>query len=176
MNNRGWGRDLPPNGSAPAVGVNRAPPGSGWGRRCFRLYKRAWRQQQRQRRTAEGALAPRPTHIRQKPANSPGRWSPRLVEQTKRVVVEVPKYPHRPETIRVNLIPRGVHTYVDVRVYLAGKPTRQGLVLHSDLVPAVLAGRQRALGVVWETLPRPEDRPPRQRQGETAVHLPPEWG
>jgi hypothetical protein len=90
-------------------------------------------------------------------------------------VVEIPKYPNRPEVIRVSLLPRGLHCYVDIRLYRRGHPTRQGLVIHSDLLPAVLAGLQRACGVAWEALPRPEDRPPPwERQGETGVHWPAE--
>jgi hypothetical protein len=151
---------------------------------CFRSYKRAWRQQQRERRAAEGVPAPCPTHSIQKPGNAPRRWPTALIEQLKRTVVEIPKYPNRPETIRVSLVPRGAHRYVDLRVYRAGYPTRQGVVLHTDLVPAVLAGLQQALGVAWEALPRredralwPEDSPASPwRQGETSVHFPPEWG
>jgi hypothetical protein len=62
----------------------------------------------------------------------------------KRVVLEVPKYRHRPETIRVSLFPYRGHVYVDVRVYLAGKPTRKGIAIHRDLLPAILEGMQRA--------------------------------
>jgi hypothetical protein len=34
--------------------------------------------------------------------------------------------------------------YADVRVYRGGLPTRQGLVIHRDLLPDVLAGLRQA--------------------------------
>ena len=60
-----------------------------------------------------------------------------MIEATKVVIAEVPKREHPPETIRVSLIPVS-GGYADVRVYRGGHPTRQGLVIHRDLLPAVL--------------------------------------
>jgi hypothetical protein len=100
-----------------------------------------------------------------------------LVEQTKRVVLDIAKYPNRPETIRVSLVPRGHHTYTDLQVYLAGNPTRQGLVMHRDLLPQVIAALQQALQTAWNRLPAPDearDTEPRWGTGPTGVHFPPD--
>jgi hypothetical protein len=130
-----------------------------WSSHCFRAYRQA-------RRQATNTTPARP-------ATTPRRWDPALIEQLKRTVVEIAKYPTRPEVIRVSVLRRGLHDYVDLRVYRKGRATRQGLVIHFDLLPAVLAGLQRACGVAWEALPRPDDRPaPWEGPGETAVHWP----
>jgi hypothetical protein len=88
----------------------------------------------------------------------------------KRVVLEVLKYRHRPETIRVSLFPHRGRVYVDVRVYLAGKPTRKGIAIHRDLLPAVLEGMQRALHTWWDDLPRQWE--PGPARGQTGVSWP----
>jgi hypothetical protein len=67
------------------------------------------------------------------------RWNPQEIEALKVVIAEVPKRWRPPETIRVSVIPLS-GGYADVRVYRGGRPTRQGLVIHRDLVPAVLDG------------------------------------
>ena len=67
------------------------------------------------------------------------RWDPHEVEALKRVVAEIPKRQRPPETIRVSLIPIS-GGYADLRVYRGALPTRQGLVIHRDLLPAVLRG------------------------------------
>jgi hypothetical protein len=56
-----------------------------------------------------------------------------------RVIAELPKRAVPPETIRVSLAPLS-GGYADVRVYRGGWPTGRGLVIHRDLLPAVLAG------------------------------------
>jgi hypothetical protein len=88
--------------------------------------------------------------ITRRPSNTP----PPLFEQLKRVVLDIPKFRNRPETIRISLLPYRAHLYIDVRIYLQGKPTRKGITLHSDLVPAVLEGMQRAQQILWDQLPR----------------------
>jgi hypothetical protein len=75
------------------------------------------------------------------------------------VVADIPKRERPPETIRVSLIPVS-GGYADLRVYRGGLPTRQGLVIHKDLLPEVLAGLgegremlgQRGSG--WNAAPR----------------------
>jgi hypothetical protein len=52
---------------------------------------------------------------------------------------EIPKRERPPETIRVSVIPLS-GGYADLRVYRGGPPTRQGLAIHRDLLPAVLDG------------------------------------
>jgi hypothetical protein len=59
-------------------------------------------------------------------------------------VAEVPKRERPPETIRVSVIPMS-GGYVDLRVYRGGLPTRQGLVIHRDLLPAVHGALTRAV-------------------------------
>lgn len=79
------------------------------------------------------------------------RWDPRLVERLKNIVVDVPKHPGgKPETIRVSALPMGHHLYADVRVYLRGHPTRQGLVVHTDLIADVITGLQEVLRRGWK--------------------------
>lgn len=78
------------------------------------------------------------------------RWDARLVERLKRVVVDVKKHQGgKPETIRVFALPMGHHLYADIRVYLAGHPTRQGLVVHHDLIPDVITALQEVLRRGW---------------------------
>ena len=67
-------------------------------------------------------------------------WNPRVIEASKQTVADIPKYPNRPETIRVSAFRVGDALYADIRVYLRERPTRQGLVIHYDLLPPVLAG------------------------------------
>jgi hypothetical protein len=86
------------------------------------------------------------------------------------VVLEVPKYRNRPETIRISLLPHRQHMYIDVRIYLKGKPTRKGITIHSDLVPAVVEGMQRALRTWWDDLPRPSE--PGPAPGQTGISWP----
>jgi hypothetical protein len=88
----------------------------------------------------------------------------------KRVILEVPKYRSRPETIRVSLLPYRQHLYIDVRIYLKGKPTRKGITIHSNLVPAVLEGMQRAQRTCWDDLPRQGE--PGPSRGQTGVTWP----
>jgi hypothetical protein len=130
-----------------------------WGSHCFRAYRQA-------RRQATNTTPARP-------ATTPGRWDPALIEQLKRTVTEIAKYPTRPEVIRVSVLRRGLHDYVDLRVYRKGHATRQGLVIHVDLLPQVLAGLTRAGAVAWEALPRPDERPRQGGRGdETGVFWP----
>jgi hypothetical protein len=83
------------------------------------------------------------------PAQS--HWDPRLVERLKNIVVDVPKHPGgKPETIRVSALPMGHHLYADVRVYLRGHPTRQGLVVHTDLIADVITGLQEVVRRGWK--------------------------
>jgi hypothetical protein len=95
---------------------------------------------------------------------------PPLFEELKRVVLEVPKYRNRPETIRISLLPYRQHLYVDVRIYLKGKPTRKGITIHRDLVPAILEGMQRALHTWWDDLPRQGE--PGPAPGQTGITWP----
>jgi hypothetical protein len=84
----------------------------------------------------------------------------------------VPKYRHRPETIRVSLLPYKGHVYVDVRTYLKGKPTRKGITIHSDLVPAVVEGMQRALGTSRDQWPTSQHEQAVPQPWQTNVHWP----
>lgn len=78
-------------------------------------------------------------------------WDPRLIERLKNIIVDVPKHPGgKPETIRVSALPIGQHLYADVRVYLRGHPTRQGLVVHTDLIADVITGLQEVLQRGWK--------------------------
>ena len=43
----------------------------------------------------------------------------------------------------------GRHLYADLGVYLKGLPTRQGLVVHQDLIADVNAGLQEVLRWGW---------------------------
>ena len=73
-----------------------------------------------------------------------------MVEGLKRVVVDVKKHRGgKPETIRVSALPMGQHLYADVRVYIRGHPTRQGLVVHTDLIADVISGLQEVLRRGW---------------------------
>jgi hypothetical protein len=103
-----------------------------------------------------------------RPYNTP----PPLFEQLKRVVVEIPKYRNRPETIRISLLPYRAHLYIDVRTYLKGKPTRKGITVHRDLGPAVIEGMQRALHTWWDDLPRPYGQAPGPARGQTGISWP----
>jgi hypothetical protein len=152
-------RHLPPHRLCSRCGREPRLRNQRWGSHCFRAYRQA-------RRHATNSIPP-------PPAVTPKRWDPALIEQLKRPVVEIAKYPTRPEVIRVSVLRRGVHDYVDLRVYRKGHATRQGLVIHVDLLPQVLAGLQQAGAVAWEALPRPAAgaRPP-WREEETAVHWP----
>lgn len=76
---------------------------------------------------------------------SRGRWDPALIESLKVVVAEVPKRERPPETICVSLFEWNGHPYVDLRLYRAGHPTRNGLPIHRDLLPAVLRGLGEAV-------------------------------
>jgi hypothetical protein len=65
------------------------------------------------------------------------RWDPAVIEALKIVVADIPKRERPPETIRVSVIPVS-GGYADLRVYRGGLPTRQGLVIHRDLLLEVL--------------------------------------
>lgn len=79
------------------------------------------------------------------------RWDAHLVERLKRVVVDVKKHEGgKPETIRVSALQTGHHLYADVRVYIAGHPTCQGLVIHHDLIADVITGLQEVLRQGWK--------------------------
>ena len=136
-------------------------PRQRWGKRCFALYHRDRRARLR-RKPNKGT-----TPSMRRPYNTP----PPLCEQLKRVVLEVSKYRNRPETIRISLLPCRAHMYVDVRIYLAGKPTRKGITIHSDLLPAVLEGMQRALQTSNQ-LPRHWEQGPIPAHGQTSVVWP----
>jgi hypothetical protein len=77
-------------------------------------------------------------------ASRPGspRWDPQAIEAQKIVVAEISKREHPPETIRISLIRRS-GGYADVRVYRGGYPTRQGLVIHRELLSSVMAALQK---------------------------------
>jgi Transcriptional Coactivator p15 (PC4) len=141
-------------------------PGQRWGARCFARYHANRRARRRHERAAGPMHDKSTTCSTRRPYNTP---SP-LFEQLKRVVLEVPKYRNRPETIRISLLPYKGHVYVDVRVYVAGKPTRKGITIHSDLVPAVMEGMQRALRTSWDALPRLWE--PRPTRGQTGISWP----
>jgi hypothetical protein len=69
-----------------------------------------------------------------------------VIEALKETVADIPKYPNRPETIRVSVFRVGESVYADLRVYLRGRPTHQGLVIHRDMMPAVLDALRQAVG------------------------------
>jgi hypothetical protein len=138
--------------------------GQRWGPRCFARYHANRRAHRRREREAGRLRDKATTYSTCRPYNTP---TP-LFEQLKRVVLDLPKYRNRPETIRVSLLPYKGHVYVDVRVYVAGKPTRKGITIHADLVPAVVEAMQRALRTSWDTLPRRwEPEPTRGQIGVT---------
>jgi hypothetical protein len=143
-------------------------PGQRWGQRCFACYHANRRARRRREREADGARDKATIFSNRAAYNTP----PPLFEQLKRAVLEVPKYRNRPETIRVSLLPDKRHVYVDVRVYVAGKATRKGITIHSDLVPAVVEAMQRTLRTSWDILPRPWDRQPGPARGQTGVTWP----
>jgi hypothetical protein len=141
-------------------------PGQRWGPRCFARYHANRRARRRREREANRARDKATISIIPRPYNTP----PPLFEQLKRVVLDLPKYRNRPETIRVSLLPYREHMYIDVRTYLKGSPTRKGIAIHRDLVPAVLEGMQRALRTSWDALPRQWE--PEPTQGQTGVTWP----
>jgi hypothetical protein len=143
-------------------------PGQRWGPRCFARYHANRRAQRRREREAEHARGQATMGTTRRPSNTP----PPLFEQLKRVVREIPKYRNRPESIRISVLPYRQHIYVDVRTYLKGKPTRKGITIHRDLVPAVLEGMQRALGTWWDDLPRHGEGEPGPAPGQTGVTWP----
>jgi Transcriptional Coactivator p15 (PC4) len=147
-------------------------PGQRWGPRCFARYH-ANRRARRRREREAGPVRDKATIF-----NTRRRYNtpPPLFEQLKRVVLEVPKYRNRPETIRISLLPYRAHMYVDVRTYLKGKPTRKGITIHSDLVPAVMEGMQRALHTWWDDLPRQWEREPGPTRWQTGVTWPDHLG
>lgn len=145
-------------------------PGQRWGKRCFARYHAERRARLRRAREEEAARDEATTVINHRAENT----APPLFEQLKRVITEIPKYPNRPETIRVSLLPWHEHTYVEVRVYLAGKPTRKGIAIHSDLLPQVVAACQQALRTSWDQVPRPMEREPVPARGQSAVYWPEE--
>ena len=124
-------------------------PGQRWGQRCFGRYHATRRARLRREREENRARNQATMPISRRPYNTPPRF-----EQLKRVVLEVPKYRNRPESIRISLLPYRAHMYIDVRTYLKGKPTRKGIAIHRDLMPAVLEGMQQALRTWWDDLPR----------------------
>jgi Transcriptional Coactivator p15 (PC4) len=140
--------------------------GQRWGPRCFARYHADRRARRRREREANRARDKATISSNRKGYNTP----PPLFEQLKRVVLDLPKYRHRPESIRISLLPYKGHVYVDVRVYLKGRPTRKGITIHSDLVPAVVEAMQRALRTSWDTLPRPWESGP--ARGQTGVTWP----
>jgi hypothetical protein len=143
-------------------------PGQRWGQRCFGRYHANRRARLRREREGNRARDKATIHNTRRPYNTP----PPLFEQLKRVVLEIPKYRNRPETIRISLLPYRQHMYVDVRTYLKGKPTRKGIAIHRDLVPAVIEGMQRAMRTWWDDLPRQWDREPGPTRGQTGVTWP----
>jgi hypothetical protein len=143
-------------------------PGQRWGPRCFARYHANRRARRRRERPAGSVRDRATTYSIRQPYNTPAP----LFEQLKRVVLEVPKYRNRPETIRISLLPYRQHLYVDARIYLKGKPTRKGITIHSDLVPAVLEGMQRALRTSWDQLPRPWEHEPGPAPGQTGITWP----
>src|SRR5262249_54582612 len=68
------------------------------------------------------------------------------LEERKDVVAEIPTSAARPATLRVSLLPGDRGVFVDLRAYLAGRPTRQGVLIRVDLVPAVIAALHDAEG------------------------------
>jgi hypothetical protein len=142
--------------------------GQRWGPRCFALYHRDRRARRRREREAGPGRDKATIRTTRRPYNAP----PPLFEQLKRVVLEIPKYRNRPETIRISLLPYKGHVYVDVRVYLKGKATRKGITIHSDLVPAVVEAMQRALRTSWDVLPRQWEQEPGPARGQTGISWP----
>jgi hypothetical protein len=143
-------------------------PGQRWGKCCFSFYHRDRRARRRRERDGGPVRDEATIYNTRQAYNTP----PPFFEQMKRVVLEVPKYRNRPETIRISLFPYREHVYVDVRVYVAGKPTRKGLAIHRDLLPAVLEGMQRALHTWWDELPRQWEREPGPARGQTGMSWP----
>lgn len=88
-----------------------------------------------------------PEKVKKKGRGSRPTWDPVLIERTKQTILEIQKYPNRPETIRVSFIPMG-EGYADIRVYMKGRHTRQGLVIHRDLIGQVIAGLSQTLGAI----------------------------
>ncbi len=85
------------------------------------------------------------------PVRARSRWVPHLVERLKEPVVDIPKHQSgKPETIRVSVLPMGRHFYADIRVYLRGRPTRQGLVVHHDLIADVITRLREVLRRGWK--------------------------
>ncbi len=95
-----------------------------------------------------GTAWDRPDNSSRAPVRSRSRWIPHLVERPKEVIVEIPKHREgaRPETIRLSALQMGPHLHADVRVYLRGHPTGQGLVEHHDLIADIITGLQRSCG------------------------------
>jgi hypothetical protein len=91
-------------------------PRQRWGPRCFALYHRDRRAPLRRERAGNRSREEATTFSIRRPSNA----TPPLFEQLKRVVLEVPKFRNRPETIRVSLLPSRAHMYVDLRVIWPG--------------------------------------------------------
>jgi hypothetical protein len=68
-----------------------------------------------------------------------------MTEHVKTVLCDIPRSPHSAETIRISILTRGGHGSIDLRIYLAGHPTEQGVSLREELVPDLITGLQRAL-------------------------------
>jgi hypothetical protein len=107
---------------------------------------RAWRRPPRTSRgTQWRSPAARATRVQAKgrrTGRARERWNPREIEARKHVVARIPKHLRPPEEIRVSVFEKGGHLYADVRVYRGKRhprPTANGLPIHFDLVPAVLA-------------------------------------
>ena len=82
-------------------------PGQRWGPRCFARYHAERRARRRRERTTGSVRDEATTYISRKGYNTP----PPLFEQLKRLVIEIPKYRNRPESLRISLLPiRGMHT------------------------------------------------------------------
>jgi hypothetical protein len=143
-------------------------PGQRWGKRCFAWYHANRRARQRREREGQRARDKATTYINRGLNNT----RPPLYEQAKVVLSEVPKYRNRPELIRVSLLPWRGHQYIDIRVYLAGKPTRKGITIHSDLVAAVMEGMQRALQTSWDQWPAPPLEKAVPQRWQPNVHWP----
>jgi hypothetical protein len=76
-------RGLPPDQLCSRCGQEPRLRNQRWGSHCFRAYRQARR--------------PQPTNSTPPPAEvTPRRWDPALIEQLKRTVVEIQKYPARP--------------------------------------------------------------------------------
>ncbi len=142
--------------------------GQRWGKHCFGRYHADRRARRRRARSENAGRDVATTSNIHRADNTP----PPPFEQLKRVVREIPKYWNRPETIRVSLLPLRGHVYIDVRVYLAGKPTRKGIALHRDLVPRVLGALQQALRSSWDQLPKEWEEESLPMRGQPSVHWP----